>query len=388
MRSIKTLNYKYLLTQAASIIVRPAFLYLLMAGGREEAEFFAQLLILNQLILYCTGTQIHKDFLGEKQIDRSRFRSSSFLEGLMIGPLACLLLIFFSDLQSIEGVVFVLCTTPLEKLIDDYQRELSYMNSNLRMAIVLLARNCILPASIAGCIWLDIASENALIISALLLTIYLSFIGVLPRLVGLANLDLIVAVTRRLSAVGAIGIVWSLCSGLVLQYDKLIVTQLEGEVAGYLFRYQILLVGFTAYTILTFIPNRHLVLDDRLAFKKSVQPMLYLYAAAIMAVSIIAETVGLHFGLVPTIGWYLTAMQPAILIIAMLSHYLVEITFWQFRLEQIALAEVLGFILVAGVSVSAVFYGQGTLPVLGCLFAALVVRFCALSFFCRNSKIA
>ena len=142
-RYLNKFNFKYVALKILSILVRPLFLWYLVSQNISEANLFAQILFLNQILIYFTGTQIHKDYFDNIKSRRYEFRINSFTEGLILAPIAVLSL-FFVNLFSVELIIYILVITPFEKIIDDYQRELSYSGDNTKMAMVLFLRNLII----------------------------------------------------------------------------------------------------------------------------------------------------------------------------------------------------------------------------------------------------
>ena len=86
-------------------------LWWLLQTSIESANLFAQLLLLGQLILYFTGTQIHKDYFHDIDGNRQEFRSKSLIEGLILMPLAVLAAASLG-LVSISIFAYAMLITP------------------------------------------------------------------------------------------------------------------------------------------------------------------------------------------------------------------------------------------------------------------------------------
>ena len=91
------------------------------------------------------------------------------------------------------------------------------------MALVLLGRNVILALAVIILSSIGMFNETTIIVVPLALILFCWILGLRVDLQHLLVWSVYRSMTRRLVSVGALGIVWSMATGLVLQYDKLII---------------------------------------------------------------------------------------------------------------------------------------------------------------------
>jgi len=341
-------NPKYVALKILSILVRPLFLWYLISENHSEANLFAQILFLNQILIYFTGTQIHKDYFDNLKNRRHEFRINSFTEGLILAPIAVLSL-FFVNLFNIELIIYILIITPFEKIIDDYQRELSYSGDNTTMAMVLFLRNIIIVIVFIFSLLFNINPLKLIIIIPVIYLILFKLLKFKIFFLKILSLKNFKKMIERILTLGIMGVLWSMATSMVIQYDK-IAFNLTGENFGeYFLRFQILQIAFISYTTLSFIPNRYLVLENQKLFEQSIKKFMPLYILFLIFLFIMTEILSRNFLLIPIIDLEISILQTLILLVVLISHSYTEIIFWKFPLKKICIYEFIGFMLIISI---------------------------------------
>ena len=323
-------------------------MWYLISENHSEANLFAQILFLNQILIYFTGTQIHKDYFDNLKNRRHEFRINSFTEGLILAPIAVLSL-FFVNLFNIELIIYILIITPFEKIIDDYQRELSYSGDNTTMAMVLFLRNIIIIIVFIFSLLFNINPLKLIIIIPVIYLILFKLLKFKIFFLKILSLKNFKKMIERILTLGIMGVLWSMATSMVIQYDK-IAFNLTGENFGeYFLRFQILQIAFISYTTLSFIPNRYLVLENQKLFEQSIKKFMPLYILFLIFLFIMTEILSRNFLLIPIIDLEISILQTLILLVVLISHSYTEIIFWKFPLKKICIYEFIGFMLIISI---------------------------------------
>jgi hypothetical protein len=347
-RYLNKFNFKYVALKILSILVRPLFLWYLVSQNISEANLFAQILFLNQILIYFTGTQIHKDYFDNIKSRRYEFRINSFTEGLILAPIAVLSL-FFVNLFSVELILYILVITPFEKIIDDYQRELSYSGDNTKMAMVLFLRNLIIVLVFIFSLFFNINPLKLIIVIPIIYLILFKILKFKIFFLKILSLKIFKKMFKRILAFGIVGILWSISTSMVIQYDKIAFNLIGENFGEYFLRFQILQIAFISYTTLSFIPNRYLVLENKKLFEQSIRKFMPLYMLFLIILFIMTEMLSRYFLLIPIIDLKISILQTLILLLVLISHSYTEIIFWKFPLKKICIYEFSGFMLIISV---------------------------------------
>ena len=384
MRSFSPDYLAYIGLRVVTIAVRPLALFLFLQTDAGLAEFFAKLLLISQLLLFYTGTQIHKLFFDDINENRETFRVVSFIEGIVLAPIGIAVLYVLGE-ASLFIVLFVLFQAPFEKLLEDYQRELSYLNRNFLMAMLAFVRVLILPLICMACLVFELDARSMVFLAPLAsLFICLSFKLSLQKNV-LFSLKKWSEIAKRLVTFGAGGVIWSVSTGMAMNYDKFLLNFYDFQLAEYMFRFQIIQTAFIAYSILLFVPNRHLVLENPEGFRAKINASLPFFILLVVAAAVISEVLAYITHLIPPLPLPLLLAQLAIIITLMLSHGYLEQWFWKFSMPNLVAFEG-GFFLTVCAGLAAVSILQGGLEMaLLFLVASLLVR-CFILIRCRSSS--
>lgn len=382
MRSFSPDYLAYIGLRCVTIAVRPLSLFLFIQTDADLAEFFAKLLLISQLLLFYTGTQIHKLFFDDINGNRNTFRAVSFVEGVMLAPIGLVVLYALGE-ASLFIVLFVLFQAPLEKLLEDYQRELSYLDRNFRMAVLAFVRVLTLPIICIACLVFELDSRSMVLLVPLAsFFICLSFKLSLQKNV-LLSLKKWGEIAKRLVTFGAGGVIWSVSTGMAMNYDKFLLNLYDFRLAEYMFRFQIVQTAFIAYSILLFVPNRYLVLENPREFRAKINAFLPFFILLAVGAVVISEVLAAMTHLIPPLPLPLLLAQLAIIITLMLSHGYVEQWFWKLSMPNLVSFEA-GFFLTVCAGLAVVFFLKGGLEMsLLFLVLSLLVR-CFMLIRCKS----
>ena len=366
----QNLDYRYLAYRAASVLSRPICLWVTVLWNPPLAELVAQLLVIGQVLLYSTGTQIHKKFMSG-EINLTSFRAVSFSEGLILAPLGVIAVLIIAS-NNFFFIIYVLAITPLEKVLEDYQRELSYSARNRDMAFFALLRSLTWPLS-CGAFWLLDLYENT---NALLILgfIYTIFLFKLKKISLTVTVKTFYSACRHLYSSGLQGITWSVLTGMLMQYDKFLVSSFDGELAEYMLRYQIVQLAFVAYSVVLFIPSRYLAVNSVETFRDRLNASLVWFYILLIFLFGCGELVARKTEMLPEIGLDLAIIQAVLVALLIWGHGYVEEAFWQLPMRSMLIFEASIFLAGAGVLIATFAFAEALSVVLTALCIVMLLR--------------
>lgn len=337
-------RFLYYLFTGISTLLRPITLLILVNFNEDLSNQFSIFLIAIQFILYSCGTQIHKKFLESdtKQFNENKFFYASFLEGVL---LSCV--IFFVNLFVFKDIwlcIFLLFQLPIEKLIDDKQRTLSYSKKLIRMSIFLSIR-ALIPC-VVFLLYLNSMTSNFVYVFIFIGSILLLLLfNVFPIQFNNLYQNLIIRFNGILKD-AKWGLLWSFFSGVTISIDKIILNYLEYEIAEYIFRFQVIQIFLIFYTVFFFIPLRPIVLDNHKKFLKDIIFPATSISIMMLVFSITFEYVSSFISFIPNLGYEIVFLQATILSLYIITHPFVEAIFWAKELKSIAIIEMTMFLLL------------------------------------------
>ena len=356
-----------------SVLLRPLTLLILVNFNNALANQFSVFLIAIQFVLYSIGTQIHKKFLDPKTntFIENKLYYASFIEGVLLSFAIFFLNIFvFKDLWL---CIFLFFQLPIEKLIDDKQRILSYQKKIISMSIFLFMR-ALIPC-LVFLLYLYSEPTNLIYMFIFFGSLLILFIS---RVFPIKFENLFQNISIRLKSIfkdAKWGIIWSFFSGIAISIDKIILNYLDFQIAEYIFRFQVIQIFLISYTVFFFIPNRHLVLENSKNFLRKIFFPVTIISILLPIFGILFEYVSSLITFIPNMGFSLALLQATILSLYIITHPLTEVIFWTKELKTIASIEACIFLFFIIILITIYSFFPTILGVLISINLYLLIRF-------------
>jgi len=269
---------KYFAFIFASIVIKPLSIVTLKYLDQDAlADHLAVFLLVNQILLGVSGTQIHKRKLVKGQSEKSLLVSSLY-EGLYLVPFAFVFLYILYGELYIAMVAFNLL---FEKVIEDLQRYRIYTGELISFAWYAFLRALLIAVIFFG------ALISSSIIDPMLAYTFFGLIFVLryaiPKNYRVFRRQIVagfISIKR-----GLIGISISVLSVFLAQADKYLFSGEIGELSNYYLAYQIVSIFLVIYSLLFYNKHRHLSIKQPDQFiGKMIRPLV-LFSSIITAFS-------------------------------------------------------------------------------------------------------